>query len=159
MKRFEMSILFSVLASIVLIVVGCAEMSAASYFNRGFAYSKKGQYDQAISDYNKALEINPRNHDANNGLAWLLATCPNARYRNGAKAVELAKKAVELNPEAIYLDTLAATYAEVGKFEDAITTQEKAIAQLRKECDIKNLINKFIERLNSYKDHKPWREK
>ena len=57
------------------------------------------------------------------------------------------------------LDTLAAAYAEAGKFEHAITTQEKAIAQLKKEGDAKKLIDKFIEHLKSYRNHKPWREK
>ncbi len=73
--------------------------------------------------------------------------------------MELAKKAVELNPKAHVLDTLAAAYAEVGKFEDAITTQEKAIELLKKEGKPTPLIDRCIERLKSYKAHKPWREK
>ena len=120
-----------------------------------------GDYDRAIADFNKALEIDQRSDYAYNGLAWLLATCPDARYRNGAKAVELAQEALELNRSACWLDTLAAGYAEAGKFEDAITTQEKAIALHEKEGFTKNHIDKhkLIERLNYYKAHKPWREK
>ena len=88
-----------------------------------------------------------------------MATCPDARYRDGAKAVELAQKAVELVPRAFCLDTLAAAYAEVGKFEDAMTTQEKAIALLKKEEGETERLLKLMERLNSYKAHKPWRER
>jgi tetratricopeptide (TPR) repeat protein len=122
------------------------------------AYYDKGQYDKAISDYNKAIEINPRFAEAYNLKAWHLATCRDATYRNGAKAVELAKKAVDLDTNVHSLDTLAAAYSEVGKFEDAITTQEKVIELLKKESKQKNLIQ-YVERLKSYKAHKPWRVK
>jgi hypothetical protein len=88
--------------------------------------------------------------------------------------VELAKKALEISSfpdnwiavdispflvETGILDTLAAAYAEVGKFEGAIATQEKVIELLRKEGKPKNLIDQSIERLKSYKANKPWREK
>ena len=45
---------------------------AEFYYNRGLAYAKKGQYDQAISDYTRALEINPRDAGAykNRGAAY-----------------------------------------------------------------------------------------
>jgi tetratricopeptide (TPR) repeat protein len=128
------------------------------YYNRGIACAKKGDYGRAMADYNKALEIDPRNAYANNSKAWLLATCPDARYRDGAEAVELAQKAVEVYPKAFCFDTLAAAYAEAGRFEDAITTQEKAIALLKKEGDPIKQIDEYVERLNSYKAHKPWRE-
>lgn len=131
---------------------------STAYSSRGFAFGDKGQYDRAISDFNKALEIDPQNDFANNGLAWLLATCPDARYRNGAKAIKLAQKVVEVYPEAFYFDTLAAAYAEAGKFDDAITTQEKAIALLKKK-GMPEKLREFVERLNAYKEYKPWREK
>ena len=54
---------------VLLLVAGCATMQtelndAGAYNNRGLAYGEKGQYDQAISDFNKALEINSRYADA-----------------------------------------------------------------------------------------------
>jgi tetratricopeptide (TPR) repeat protein len=133
--------------------------NTGAYNIRGSAYGAKGEYDKAISDFNKAIELNPRNAEAYNGKAWILATCRDAIYRDGSKAVELAKKAVELEPEANRLDTLAAAYAEVGKFEDAIITQEKVIDLLKEEGQPKNMIDQGIELLKSYKARKPWREK
>ena len=130
-----------------------------AYSIRGLSYAGKRQYDKAISDINKALEINPSDAEAYNNLAWILATCPDPRYRDGIEAVELAQKSVNLVLHSQNLDTLAAAYAEAGKFEHAITTQEKAIAQLKKEGDAKKLIDEFIEHLKSYRNHKPWREK
>lgn len=130
-----------------------------AYFNRGEAFVKKGQYDQGISDFTKAIEITPRYAKAYNYKAWILATCPDNIHRDGSKAVELAKKAVEFDPKANYLDTLAAAYAEEGKFEDAIITQGKVIDLLKKESMPTKLIDLCVERIKSYKAHEPWREK
>ena len=136
-----------------------SSLYAGFYNKRGLIYFIKGQYDKAISDINKALEINPSDAEAYNNLAWILATCPDARYRDGTEAVELAQKSVDLVLHSQNLDTLAAAYAEARKFEHAITTQEKAIAQLKKEGDARESIDEFIEHLKSYRNHKPWREK
>ena len=60
-------------------------------------------------------------------MAWLLATSPEASLRDGARAVELAQRAVRLTggrePDA--LDTLAAAYAEAGRFAEAVETAEQ----------------------------------
>ncbi len=62
---------------LLLLAAGCATMQtdlndAGAYNKRGVAYARKGQYDQAISDFNKALEINPRYATAyyNRGIAY-----------------------------------------------------------------------------------------
>ena len=130
---------------------------ANAYNNRGTAWFYKGDYDRAIADCTKALELNPRYADAYHQLALILATCPEKRYRNATQAVEVAQKAVELSPEANFLDTLAAAYAEAGRFGDAIATQKRAITLLNKEGKTDELAE-YIGRLNSYKAHKPLRE-
>jgi tetratricopeptide (TPR) repeat protein len=127
------------------------------YFNRGNVLSGIGEYSRAISDYSKALEINPNYVMIYNNYGWLLATCSDVKYRDGLKAVKLAQKAVKMNENYMTLDTLAAAYAEAGRFNDAIRKQEKAIALLKEE-DSKTEINYYIERLEYYKAHKPWKE-
>jgi tetratricopeptide (TPR) repeat protein len=134
------------------------QFDSASYYNRGNAWGKKGDYDKAIADYTKAIEIDPKYASVYNGLAWLMATCPGDRYRDGKRAVELAEKAVALKDDANFLDTLAAAYAEAGRFQEAITTQERAITKLKQEGGTKDLPG-FEEHLSSYKAGKPWREK
>jgi tetratricopeptide (TPR) repeat protein len=130
---------------------------ATAYLGRGLAYYRKGQHDQAITDYIMALEIDSKFAMAYSELAWLMATCPEGRYRDGKRAVELAEKAVTLKDDASYVDTLAAAYAEAGRFQDATKTQERAITKLKQQGETKKL-PKYEERLLSYKARKPWRE-
>jgi len=87
-----------------------------------------------------------------------MATCPESRYRDGKRAVELAEKAIALKDDANFLDTLAAAYAEAGRFQEAIKTQERAITKLKQEGETQHL-SKCEEHLASYKAGKPWREK
>ena len=131
---------------------------ADAYGNRGNAWGKKGDYDKVIADYTKAIEIDPKFADAYNGLAWIMATCPEGKYRDGKRAVELAEKAVALKDAASFLDTLAAAYAEAGRFQDAIKTQERVITKLKQESGTQYL-PQCEKHLSSYKAGKPWREK
>jgi tetratricopeptide (TPR) repeat protein len=131
---------------------------AFAYYNRGKTWREKGDYGKAVADYTTAIEINPNLSEIYNDLAWLMATCPEGQYRDGTRAVELAEKAVALIDAASILDTLAAAYAEAGRFQDAITTQEKAITKLKQEGGTQYL-PECEERLSSYKAGKPWREK
>ncbi len=126
---------------------------AWTYNNRGIAYEKKGEYDQAISDYNKALEIDPVCMEVYNNLAWVLATANVIRFRNGEKALQLALKACELtnwkNPSC--LDTLAAAYARLGDFANAVKWQEKAL----ESPELSNNAN-AQQRLILYREHKAY---
>jgi len=54
-----------------------------AYYLRGFDWFWKRDYDKAIADYTKAIEIDPKYPIAYNKLAWLMATCPDGRYRDG----------------------------------------------------------------------------
>lgn len=102
-------------------------------------------YAQAISDCSKAIEIDPEYAPAYRRKALILATCIDAKYRDGIKAVELAKKVVELFPSPISLPTLAAAYAEAGEFHKAVVTQEKAINLLKEKGKSSKLIDAFLE--------------
>jgi TPR repeat protein len=91
-----------------------------------------------------------------NNLAWLLATAVSDRIRDGRRAVEYAEKAVAATARknAIYIDTLAAAYAEIGQFEKAIETQKEAIAVFGDESYRDN----FERHLKSYEAKSPFRE-
>ena len=88
-------------------------------------------------------------------IARLRATCPDARYRDGKKAVEIATKACELNgwKDAGSLDLLAAAYAEAGEIEQAIKWENKAI-----EVAPANHKFLYLRNLDFYKQGKPHRD-
>ena len=81
-------------------------------------------FSDAIEYYRRALESNTNSVPALNNLAWLLATVPDPRFRNGREAVYLAERACELTQyqEAFAMGTLAAAYAEAKRTNDAIST-------------------------------------
>ena len=62
-----------------------------------------------------------------NNVAWFRATCPEAHFRNGKEAVELATLACTLDKwkDADQIDTPAAAYAEMGNFAEAERYQQK----------------------------------
>jgi tetratricopeptide (TPR) repeat protein len=97
--------------------------------NLGVVFTQQERMEEAISHFQKALAIKPNYVEAQNNLAWVLATCPQASLRNGIKAVELAERANQLaggkNP--VILATLAAAYAEAGRFPEAIETAQRAL--------------------------------
>ena len=129
--------------------------NASDYSNRGSAWLAKGRYDKAIADYNEAIRIDAKFGEAYWGLASLLATCPDAKYRDGEKALETAEKAASilgLNNSGLLL-ALAASYAETGDFESAVEWQEKAI-QLAPESSKAD----FRSRLALYKAHMSYRQ-
>ncbi|MEM7474858.1 MAG: tetratricopeptide repeat protein [Planctomycetota bacterium] len=93
---------------------------AMAFNNRGICHHKLGRYEQEIADYERAIQFEPTVPHYNN-LAWYLATCPKQDFRDGHRAVTLAKKACELCnwKETSYVGTLAAAYARVGDFTRA----------------------------------------
>jgi peptidoglycan/LPS O-acetylase OafA/YrhL len=101
----------------------------------------------------------PRAPGANNNLAWSLATNADAAKRNGALAVTLAEDACQRThyAETIYLGTLAAAYAETGRFDEAIATAQRACELATKNWETK-LLARNQELLERYRQHEPARE-
>jgi tetratricopeptide (TPR) repeat protein len=107
--------------------------------------------DQAIAQFQSALQLEPADMEAQNNLAWCLATAAQASLRNGDKAVQLARQANELaggkNP--VILGTLAAAFAETGRFGDAVQNAQKAI-QLAQSAGRQDLAAKLNGELRRY---------
>ena len=114
--------------------------SADACANLGLASFQKGEIREAIDAWQRSLEINPDQPSVQNNLAWLLATTPDASLRNGAKAVALAEQAShsDAGGNPVVLHTLAAAYAEMGRYGDAVATARRAleIAAAQKNDDL-----------------------
>jgi len=125
-------------------------------FDRGQLFAEMGLYQPAIEDLHKAATSSPENAVYANALAWLLATCPDAKIHDGKEAVSFALKAVSLNRNAQYLDTLAAAQARKGYFKQAAETQQAALDLLRKDKAVQETIKEFTTRLSLYTAGKPY---
>jgi Tfp pilus assembly protein PilF len=132
---------------------------AEAHYNFGNALLQKGRADEAIANFTKALKIKPDSLGVLNSVAWLLATSPDARIRDGAKAVEYSKRACELTHHRVppLLATLAAAYAEAGRFDDAIAAAEEACA-LAKAAGENDLLERNQKLLGLYRAHAPYRD-
>jgi tetratricopeptide (TPR) repeat protein len=126
-------------------------------FDRGQLFVAMGLYQPAIEDLRMAAKSSPENAVYANTLAWLLATCPDAKFHNGKEAVRLALNAVSIDRNAQYLDTLAAAQSRKGDFKQAVETQQAALDLLRKDKAVQEeTIKEFTTRLSLYTTGKPY---
>jgi Flp pilus assembly protein TadD len=118
-----------------------------------------GQIAQAVEQLRQAALLKPPNPLTLNNLAWLLATCSDDTVRNGAEAVHDAEEACRLTgyKNAGMLSTLAATYAEAGRFPEAIRTAENAI-QMQDAAGETRFAQLNRQFLTLYRAGKPWHE-
>ena len=120
---------------------------------------RAGQSDAAVTQYRIALRLEPDSPQTLAKLAWVLAVDPSPRVRSGPEAVTLAEQACQLtgfqNPS--FLGTLAAAYAEAGRFEEAVRTAEKA-RDLARRAGNPRLAEKNQQLLERYQAGQPFHE-
>ncbi len=89
--------------------------------------SQGGQTEKAAAIYGQLLKIKPDSSISCNNLAWLLATCAEPKFRNPSQAMELAGKAVALEPQnGIYWNTLGVAQYRAGDWAGAIESLRKS---------------------------------
>jgi len=118
-----------------------------------------GDIRQAVDQYRQALGLQPDMVEALNNLAWILASSPADDIRDGKEAVRLAERACDLSGqrEPMLLGTLAAAYAEAGRFDDAIKTAQKA-RDLATAAGLKHVAEKNSQLLELYRVGRPYHE-
>ena len=125
----------------------------------GVLLVQKHQTRTAIAQWETVLALNPNDGNAQSNLAWVFATAPDSSLRNGTRAVDLAERALKLaggvNP--ILHRTLAAAYAEAGRFDDAIATAERGQTFAEREGN-RELADEFTAVLAQYRQHQPFRD-
>ena len=119
--------------------------------------TNEGRVEDAIEQYRVLLRQAPDDLDALNNIAWIRATHADPGHRNGAEAVRLAEQArgVSRQPVAILYSTLAAAYAEAGRFPAAIQAGRRAVALAAAEGDTAAGV-RFAQQLGHYQAGKPF---
>ena len=121
--------------------------------------NEQGKADRAAEQYWAALRLGPDNPAVLNELAWILATSPDDQLRNGREAVRLSSRACELlgKPGPAYVTTLAAAYAEVGRFGEAVNVATYARDNAR-SAGLTNLVELNNRALEFYRAGKAYQE-
>ena len=95
-----------------------------SYYNLGFMYGKKKEYEKAKGCYLNALKLYPQFSDVHINLASLFADNPN----NQAYVYDNLKKAIQYNPKSTQAhSSMGFLLAKMGKFDEAIGALNKAL--------------------------------
>ena len=130
-----------------------------TFSHMGMTLGQLGRTREAVAQYREALRLNPNLTGPLNNLAWVLAASPDDELRNGAEAVRLAERACKLThyDEPLFIGTLAAAYAESGRFPEAATTAEKA-EQLATSAGLTDVAAKNRQLLELYHAGKPYHE-
>ncbi|MGD0552938.1 MAG: tetratricopeptide repeat protein [Sedimentisphaerales bacterium] len=138
-------------------VIGYDKNYADAYNNLGYALLPQGKLDEAMTCFGEALKIKPDMVNALVGLARVMAIHPNPNTRDTALAVELSERAAKLtnNQNAKVLDTLAVSYAAIGRFDEAVKTEEAALNLAIAENNVQ-LADNIRKLIALFKERKPY---
>ena len=134
------------------------------YIVRAQKFQLRGDCQAVIEDYEKVMSFDPEKFNTKGDIAWILAACPDKNIRDGEKALKLALEFPDSDHKHHTFRTMAAAYADIGDFKNALTYQEKAVQAL-KNMEYENELEKIyyedkckkcIEQLESYKNNIPW---
>ncbi len=128
--------------------------SASVICSRGDLHADMGLYGEALADYARTIELDPEFAHAYRNGAWLLATCPDERFRDPENAILGARQALECSygEQHVALDTLAAAFASDGQFEQAIAMVTQAVDLAPEDAKFS-----YLTRLQLYQGSQPFR--
>jgi tetratricopeptide (TPR) repeat protein len=132
--------------------------NAEACLGLGVTLEQQGKTTEALRCYQAFLHGRPDEPDILNNRAWILATHPDPKLRNGTEAVGAAERAVKLSPGKVdFGDTLATAYAEAGRFPDALATARKALRVAEQQHN-RALADALRSRIALYEAGKPYRQ-
>ncbi len=115
-------------ATIILREIERAPENPRLYGLLGDLHYRRQNFAEVKQAYEKSLALRPDQPQVLNNLAWLLATCPDERLRDPARALALARQAARLDESAFILDTLAECYFANQEYERALEAGQRALA-------------------------------
>jgi tetratricopeptide (TPR) repeat protein len=130
--------------------------SPDGYASRGQVYEKLGQWADAAGDFRKAVSKSRKSVQAYRSAAWLMATCPDPKFRQDALAVQAADQALKLSSQPHNwrtLDIVAAAYANAGRFGEAVGFSERAVSKAANSAR-----GEVEQRLVLYQAGQPYRQ-
>ena len=130
-----------------------------AHYDLGVAYSKKGQFQEAVEHYKRRWNWCRNLEEAQERLAWILATCGDQRVGKGWQGLinlgELNDLAGGRDPRIMKI--IAAVYANAGQFKEAVETAQKALTIAIALHDDRQ-IEALEEQLELYQAGKPFRD-
>jgi protein O-mannosyl-transferase len=125
----------------------------------GTVLVQQGRAREGMEEWEKVLTIQPDNGNAMSNLSWIFATSPDESLRDGAKAVQLAEQAMRVSRGRIPIlfRTLAAAYAENGRFVDAIQTAQRGV-ELANSQGNSGLATELQANIALYQEQQPLRD-
>jgi tetratricopeptide (TPR) repeat protein len=132
---------------------------ANAHNNLGNALRQQGRIAEAVHEFEASLKSDPDSALAANNLAWILATSSDSSMRDGARAVQLAERAVVATDgkDPVLLHTLAAAYAENHEFDKAVAAAQEALA-IAEANGIRSLAESLRSKLALYQAGSPYHE-
>lgn len=159
MKRFFAGTL------LIMLLLSCAstetkdkQQQATAHYQLGVSYLNDNNIEPAFVEFQKALELNPKDKDSLNALGIIYLQ----KLENYPKAIEHFKDALKIDKSfSEAANNLGNAYAKMGKYDDAITTYKNAIENpLYKNASLAlyNLgmvyyrVAQYDEAINSFKE-------
>ena len=125
----------------------------------GTVLVQQGRVTEGVEEWQKVLAVEPDNGNAMSNLAWVFATSPDQSLRDGPKAVQLAAQALRISGGRIPIlfRTLAAAYAEDGRFSEAVQTAQRGI-ELASSQGNSDLVTELQGAIALYQEGRPLRD-
>ncbi|MEA3334059.1 MAG: hypothetical protein U9Q58_10765, partial [Pseudomonadota bacterium] len=125
-------------------------LEAELWFALSSLYIEIGQEKKALAALYQTRELNPKDPETLNNLAWLLLNIHDMTLRDYAQAFALAQEAATLKPAPHVLDTLAEAYWRQNNLNTAIAIEEKIIKILDNSGSVDN-IDHYHRQLEKFK--------
>jgi tetratricopeptide (TPR) repeat protein len=127
---------------------------AQALVSRAEVYLASRDWGRAAEDYRDAIQLDDKLGAAYQGAAWIMATCPDERYRNDELALSAAQKALELDgdKDPRYIETLAAAYANAGQYDSAVVILQGHLDKMPEQ-----FVPGAQSRIQLYKSQRPYR--
>jgi len=122
------------------------------YRMRAWILSRMGKCKDAFDDFQKIAKMGANDAWTLQDTAWFLLTCPDEKLQDTPRAMDLAKKALDMmgTKDGVFQETIAEAYFKQGDPLKAAEHQKKAVEMGSKKCPDESCIKEMKERLNKY---------